>query len=159
MFGSVSFLSTLPAAVHVAPLSVDFWTANAVSLSELAVHFRVPATLSYVVRVVDRPVLCVLLTYNSQGTDAIRGQGATTRRDAVAAAAQSLGGSMESFYFAFGEHDLYTVLDLPDHQAAAAIALTVNASGTVRTDTTVLLEPEDVDAAAQRSIEYRAPGS
>ena len=98
-------------------------------------------------------------SYTTSGVDAIRTHGGTTRRDAVAAAAQSLGGRMESFYFAFGEHDLYTVLDLPDHQAAVAIALTVNATGAVSTDTTVLLDPEDVDAAAQRSIDYRAPGS
>ena len=64
----------------------------------------------------------------------------------------------ESFYFAFGEHDVYTVADLPDNTAAAAIALTVNASGAVRVTTTVLLEPEEIDTAAKRTVDYRAPG-
>ena len=97
-------------------------------------------------------------SYTTQGAEGIRSHGGTTRRDAIAATAGSLGGTMDSFYFAFGEHDVYTVLDLPDHTAATAVALTVNASGAVRVSTTVLLEPEEVDVAAQRSIDYRAPG-
>jgi hypothetical protein len=65
---------------------------------------------------------------------------------------------MESFYFAFGDSDVFTVLDLPDNEAATAIALTVNGSRAVTVRTSVLLTPEDVDAAAQRSVDYRPPG-
>ena len=69
------------------------------------------------------------------------------------------GGRLESFYFAFGERDVYTVVDLPDNESATAVALTVNASGAVKVRTTVLVTPEEVDAAAKRSVEYRAPGA
>ena len=41
----------------------------------------------------------------------------------------------------------------------AAVALTVNASGGATVKTVVLLTPEEVDAAAKRSVEYRPPGS
>src|SRR3954447_19453716 len=98
-------------------------------------------------------------SYSGDGSSAIRSHGGTTRRDATADLAESVGGSMESVYFAFGEHDLYTVLDLPDNEAAAAVALTVNSTGAIRVQTTVLLSAEDVDAAGRRSIDYRAPGS
>ena len=76
----------------------------------------------------------------------------------MAATVEGLGGSVESFYFAFGDSDVVTILELPDNEAATAIALTVNGSGAVTVKTTVLLAPEEVDAAAQRSVDYRPPG-
>ena len=51
------------------------------------------------------------------------------------------------------------IADLPDNEAAVAVAITVNAAGGAVTKTTVLLTPEEVDSAAQRSVDYRAPGS
>jgi uncharacterized protein with GYD domain len=98
-------------------------------------------------------------SYTPQGVEGIRSKGGSSRRDAVAAVADGLGGSLESFYFAFGESDVYTIVDLPDNEAATAIALTVNASGAVAVRTTVLLTPEEVDAAAGRSVDYRPPGA
>lgn len=74
-------------------------------------------------------------------------------------AVESVGGQLEAFYFAFGDRDVYVIADFPDNESAAAMALAVNASGAVTTRTVVLLTPEDVDAAAKRSVEYRAPGA
>jgi hypothetical protein len=51
------------------------------------------------------------------------------------------------------------IVDLPDNEAAAAVALTVNAAGGAVAHTTVLLTPEEVDDAAKRSVDYAAPGS
>jgi uncharacterized protein with GYD domain len=51
------------------------------------------------------------------------------------------------------------IADLPDNEAATAVALAVNASGGATTKTWPLITPEEVDAAAQRSVAYRAPGS
>jgi uncharacterized protein with GYD domain len=89
----------------------------------------------------------------------VQSAGGSSRRDAVAKVAESVGGSLDSFYFAFGDHDVYTVVDLPDNEAAAAVAITVNAAGGASIRTTVLLTPEEVDAAAERSVDYRPPGS
>jgi uncharacterized protein with GYD domain len=77
----------------------------------------------------------------------------------VAHALESAGGSLEHFYFAFGDTDAYVIVDLPDAEAAAAVALTVNSAGGATTKTVLLMTPEEVDAAAQRSIDYRPPGS
>ena len=98
-------------------------------------------------------------SYTQQGVEGIRSKGGSSRRDAIAAAAQAAGGSLEAFYFAFGDRDVYTIVDLPDNAAATAIALTVNGSGAVRVKTTVLLTAEEVDEAVGRSVEYRPPGS
>jgi uncharacterized protein with GYD domain len=50
------------------------------------------------------------------------------------------------------------IVDLPDNEAAAAVALAVNAAGGASTRTVVLLTPEEVDAAAERSADYAPPG-
>ena len=105
------------------------------------------------------PKYLVEASYTVEGVKGIQSAGGSSRRDAIAALAESVGGQLESFYFAFGERDVYTVIDLPDNESATAVALTVNASGAVKVRTTVLVTPEEVDAAAKRSVEYRAPGA
>jgi uncharacterized protein with GYD domain len=98
-------------------------------------------------------------SYTVEGVKGLQSAGGSSRRDAIAAVAESVGGQLESFYFAFGERDVYSVIDLPDNESATAVALTVNASGAAKVRTTVLVTPEEVDAAAKRSVEYRAPGA
>ena len=98
-------------------------------------------------------------SYTREGVAGVQDKGGSSRRDAVAAMAAGLGGKVESFYFGFGERDAYVVVELPDNEAAAAVALAVNASGGATVRTTVLLTPEQVDEAAKRSVEYRPPGS
>lgn len=105
------------------------------------------------------PKYLIEASYTVEGVKGVQSAGGSSRRDAIAALAESAGGRLESFYFAFGERDVYTVVDLPDNESATAVALTVNASGAVKVRTTVLVTPEEVDAAAQRSVEYRAPGA
>ncbi len=73
--------------------------------------------------------------------------------------AEGLGGSLESFYFAFGETDAYVLLELPDNLSAAAASIAVNTSGGASSEVVVLLTPEDVDEAAKLSVDYRPPGS
>jgi hypothetical protein len=47
---------------------------------------------------------------------------------------------------------------LPDNVTAAAVALAISQSGTASGKTVVLLTPEEMDAAAKKSVAYRAPG-
>jgi uncharacterized protein with GYD domain len=98
-------------------------------------------------------------SYTLEGIKGVQSAGGTSRRDAVAQVAESVGGQLESFYFAFGDRDAFVILDLPDNESASAVALTVNAAGGATVRTVVLLTPEEVDAAAQRSIDYRPPGA
>jgi uncharacterized protein with GYD domain len=105
------------------------------------------------------PKYLVQASYTHQGVQGLQSAGGSSRRDAVGAALESVGGSLESFYFGFGDHDAYVTAEMPDNESAAALAISVNASGGAVVKTTVLLTPEEVDAAAQRSVGYRAPGS
>ena len=105
------------------------------------------------------PKFLVEASYTVDGIRGVQSAGGSSRRDAVAAMAAGLGGKLESFYFGFGDHDAYVIVDLPDNEAAAAVAIAVSAAGGAGVKTTVLLTPEAVDAAAKRSVEYRPPGS
>jgi uncharacterized protein with GYD domain len=97
-------------------------------------------------------------SYTASGVRGVAMEGGTARREAVTRAAESVGGSLEEFYFAFGEADVYVIVDLPDNQAATAAALAINGSGAVAVQTIPLLTPEEVDAAAKQGVEFRPAG-
>ena len=98
------------------------------------------------------------IKYTAEGIQGVIKNGGSARRAVAEAAAKSLGGSMESFYFAFGGTDVFAVGELPDNEAAATLALTVSASGAVSAETVVLLAPEQIDAATKRAVTYTPPG-
>ena len=97
-------------------------------------------------------------SYTSDGVKGVRSAGGSARRDAITHMAESMGGRLESFHFAFGDRDAYVICELPDNESATAVALTVNASGAVTVETVALLTPEEVDQAAGRSVDYTPPG-
>jgi uncharacterized protein with GYD domain len=96
--------------------------------------------------------------YTADGAKGIMKDGGSARRSVAQKLAESAGGRIESFYFAFGDTDVFAVADLPDSASAAAVALTVSGSGGATVETTVLMTPEEVDAAAKKSPQYTAPG-
>ncbi len=99
------------------------------------------------------------VSYTQSGLQGLIKEGAVSRREYISKLVADLGGTVESFYWAFGEHDLYAIADMPDNQTAAGVAMTVGASGAVSIETTVLLTGEDVDAGAAKAVPYRAPGA
>jgi uncharacterized protein with GYD domain len=104
------------------------------------------------------PKYLVQASYTAEGAQGLISEGGSGRRDAIVKLAESLGGTLECLYFAFGDDDVVTVIDLPEAESAAAVSMTIAATGLVRTKTTVLLTPEEVDNAARKSVAYRAPG-
>lgn len=98
-------------------------------------------------------------SYTPEGAQGILKGGGTARRDAIDQLATGMGGSMEAFYFAFGDADVYVIVDLPSEASAAAISMAVNATGATSLTTVPLLEPGQIDEAARQSVDYRPPGS
>ncbi len=98
-------------------------------------------------------------SYTFEGVKGVQREGGSSRRDAVAKAVESVGGRLESFYFAFGDRDAYVIADLPDNESATAFSLAVNAAGALTARTVVPLAPEEVDAAGKRSVGYRPPST
>ena len=86
-------------------------------------------------------------------------EGGNSRRDAVGALIEGLSGSLEAFCFAFGEDDVYAIIDLPDNASAAAASLAVSATGATRFSVTVLVTPDEVDEAPGKTTDCRAPGA
>lgn len=97
--------------------------------------------------------------YTPEGVRGLKEAGVASRAKAVNDMATGLGGSLESFHFAFGDVDAYVVVDLPDDEAAAAAAFTVGASAATKLKTVKLLTLDEADAAIGRSVAYRPPGS
>ena len=96
------------------------------------------------------PKYLVQFNYTSEGTKGLLKEGGTGRRAATEKLVKSLGGTLEAYYFAFGEADGFVIADLPDNASMSAIALTVSASGAVTVKTTVLITPEEVDEATKK---------
>lgn len=99
-------------------------------------------------------------SYSTQGIKGLMKEGGSGRAEAVGKAIAGVGGQMESFYFAFGTDDVIIIGDLPDKEAALALAATVGSSGALSSyETVVLSTPEEVDRAMGTMIDYRAPGT
>ncbi len=104
------------------------------------------------------PKYLVQATLTPEGVKGLLKDGGTKRRAAVEAMLKSVGGKLEAYYFALGETDVFGIAELPDNVTAAATALTGIASGNVRTKTTILLTPEEIDKAAKKQVKYIPPG-
>jgi uncharacterized protein with GYD domain len=104
------------------------------------------------------PKYLVKASYTTEGAKGVASKGGSARRDAVAKMYEASGGNMEAFYFAFGDVDAYVFGELPSNEAATALSLAVNSSGAASCTIVALLTPEEVDAAAQASVQYTPPG-
>lgn len=97
-------------------------------------------------------------SYTVDGVKGVLKEGGTGRRNAVESAIKAMGGRLEAYYFAFGEYDVVTIADVPDNVTAAALSMGIAATGTVRTTTTVLLTPEEIDQASKKTLSFRPAG-
>ena len=96
--------------------------------------------------------------YTAQGLQGLLKEGGTSRRMVFEDIAKEQGGSLESFYYAFGGTDLYLTFDLPDTATAAAISLNMGAGGAISISTVQLISAEEIDEACNKTVSYRLPG-
>jgi uncharacterized protein with GYD domain len=97
-------------------------------------------------------------SYSAEGAKGVLKDGGTGRVSAIEKVLAGIGGTLEAAYFAFGEDDFVGIAEIPDNVSAAAVSMTVASTGAARVKTTVLLTPEELDQAAQKSIDYTPPG-
>jgi uncharacterized protein with GYD domain len=98
--------------------------------------------------------------YTADGIGGVMRDGGSARRAAAEELVKGVGGSLESFHFAFGDHDAYVICDLPDNKAAASVAMTVSSTGRVAISTVPLLTVDELDAvAAGTTLPYSPPGT
>ena len=104
------------------------------------------------------PKYLVAGSYTPDGIPGLLEDGGTGRRAKVTAMIEQAGGSVEAFYYAIGDTDVFIIIDMPDHESAVAISMAVNAVGAAVVSSTVLLSAEQMDVAAQKTVDYRPPG-
>lgn len=98
------------------------------------------------------------VNYVGDGIKGLLKDGGSKRREAAEKLFKAAGGKIESFYYAFGETDLYIIADFPDGASAASATLTAAATGMIAGKTTVLLTPEEIDKASKKKPAYQPPG-
>jgi uncharacterized protein with GYD domain len=98
-----------------------------------------------------------IASYTADGLRELAAHGASARIEASKKLLADAGGSVESFYYAFGSDDVFIVCDLPDNVAAAAVSIAAGASGVVISRMVPLLTAEEIDQAVSRNL--RLPGS
>ncbi len=104
------------------------------------------------------PKYLIRASYTTEGVKGLLKEGGTKRKAVVDQMVREMGGSLEAFYFAFGDDDVVAIADLPDDASATAVSLAASAGGAVGLNTTVLISPETVDEAARKSVDYTPPG-
>ena len=97
--------------------------------------------------------------YTAQGLQGLLKEGGSSRQRVFEDIAKEQGGSLESFYYAFGGTDLYLTFDLPDTATAAAVSLSIGAGGALGITTIQLITPEEIDEACEKTVTYRPPGA
>ena|SRR5687768_3934898 len=84
------------------------------------------------------------------------------RRQAAQKYIEAVGGKLHGFWYAFGTHDGYSLLEAPDNVSMAAVALAISAGGALSAyETTVLITvDETLEALGKvKQVGYRAPGA
>ena len=104
------------------------------------------------------PKYLLQVSYTAEGAKGLLKDGGSKRRAAAKTLVESLGGKLETIYYAFGDSDAFVIADMPDNASVAAASITLAASGALTSKTTVLLTPEDIDQAAKKTARYTPPG-
>jgi uncharacterized protein with GYD domain len=97
-------------------------------------------------------------SYTVDGIKGVLKEGGSGRRAAITKALKTVGGKVESMYYAFGDTDVYVTIDAPDNISMATLVMSVAATGTIAVKTTVLLTVEEMDQAAKKAFTYRGAG-
>lgn len=97
-------------------------------------------------------------SYTPEGLQGLLKEGGTGRKNAVESAIKAMGGHLEAFYYAFGDNDVVSIVEVPDNITAATLAIGISSTGTVGTKTTVLLTPSEIDEATKKTLSFRAAG-
>lgn len=98
-------------------------------------------------------------SYSAEGAKGLSQEGGSKRRATVKQMVEAAGGKLHAFYYAIGKDDVIGIAEFPDQATATAVSMAVRATGTVAIRTTVLLTPEEMDAATKKAVAYRPPGA
>jgi uncharacterized protein with GYD domain len=106
------------------------------------------------------PKYMIEASYSIQGSQGLLKDGGSGRKAVLEKAVQSIGGKLEGFYYAFGDTDVFLIVDAPDTASVASLSVAASAAGGVsRVKTTPLITVEEMDAATKKKSSYTPPGA
>jgi uncharacterized protein with GYD domain len=98
------------------------------------------------------------LNYTKAGLEGSIKEGFANREAFFRKTVAGLGGTTEAAYWAYGDTDIFIVVDLPDAEKATGLSLALATTGAFEVSTTMLLTAAAMDAGARKMPGYRAPG-
>ena len=104
------------------------------------------------------PRYLIKARYGAEGTKGVATKGGSARRSAIEKMVGDLGGRVETFDFAFGAEDVYTIVELPDNTKAAAVALAVESHRNHNRDHRPVADPGRDRCGRQQTVHYTPPG-
>jgi uncharacterized protein with GYD domain len=83
------------------------------------------------------------MRYTEQGIKAVKDS--PRRREAAAKAIEAMGGKLLHSYLTMGQYDVVAVIELPDDEAAAKMALMTGMLGNASTETLLAFDEAETD--------------
>ena len=98
-------------------------------------------------------------SYTAEGAAGVLKEGGTARRDEAERIAEAFGGTLEAYYWCYGQTDFMCIMDVPDNIKITAFSLAVGASGVFNGKLTPLITVEEMDEIANADLgDFRLPG-
>tara|TARA_B100000287_G_C20452206_1_gene709926 strand:+ start:264 stop:575 length:312 start_codon:yes stop_codon:yes gene_type:complete len=98
-------------------------------------------------------------SYTAEGAKGLLADGGTNRRDEAKKMVESMGGSLEAYYWCYGSTDFMCIVDVPSSEVMSKFALQIGASGMFSGNLTPLITVEEMDKITGASVEdFRYPG-
>ncbi|MBR17366.1 MAG: GYD domain protein [Euryarchaeota archaeon] len=98
-------------------------------------------------------------SYTAEGAAGVLKEGGTARRDEAQRIVESFGGTLEAYYWCYGQTDFFCIVDVPDKIKMTAFSLAVGASGVFNGKLTPLITVEEMDEIANTDLgDFRLPG-
>lgn len=74
------------------------------------------------------------------------------RTEAIRKTVEKIGGKLTGLWLSFGDHDIVTIIEMPDNNSAAAFALAIAAGGACKSvKTTPLFSADDAIGAMKKA--------
>ena len=99
----------------------------------------------------------VQFSYTEDGLKRLIKDGGAKRRAAVEQLVKSMGGELLEYFYTFGEYDGMTIVEGVDEVSMVAGILAASGTGAVKTKTTVLIDPEEMDQAILKAEAFPTP--
>ncbi len=97
-------------------------------------------------------------SYTKEGAAGLLREGGKARKEEAERIAEAMGGSMEAYYWSYGEMDFFMIVDVPQAMAIK-FSLHVGASGVFNGKLTPIITVEDMEEATSTELpSMRLPG-